>query len=169
MTYFCSHCNTEHEDWPALIFNAPDFYTQLSEEEKEQALLTPDLCVIQHGGQTDRFIRCVMHQKVNEHCRDLEYGLWVSLSEKNYNEYVEHFYKEEYQAQYFGWLSNWLPGYGEFAWVKMHIAVDNTDNQRPKAFVQVVNDPDIPLVRDYFQGISLEAAQARVESIMDSD
>ncbi|MEZ4953267.1 MAG: DUF2199 domain-containing protein [Saprospiraceae bacterium] len=91
MTYFCSHCNTEHEDWPALIFNAPDFYIQLSEEEKEHALLTSDLCVIQHGGQTDRFIRCVMHQKVNEHCRDLEYGSGVSLSEKNYNEYVEHF------------------------------------------------------------------------------
>ena len=165
MTYTCSKCGEEHEEWPALIFPAPDFYTTLSEEEKQNTSLTPDTCIIQHGEQIDRFIRCVMVQKVNEHCQDLEYGLWVSLSEKNFVDYVDNFYNQHHKAQYFGWLSNWMPEYAEFIWVKMHITVDNSDNQRPKAFVQIVNDPDIPLVRDYFQGISKEAAKARIAKL----
>ena len=165
MTYFCENCNEEHDGWPALTFKAPDFYVQLNEEDRKNARLTPDLCVIKHGEQTDRFIRCVFFQKVNEHCQDLEYGIWVSLSEKSFNDYVEHFDDPDHKVQYFGWLSNWFPEYKDFVWVKMHIAVNNEDNQRPKAFVQVVNDPDIPMVRDYFQGISLEAAQARVDKL----
>ena len=167
MTYFCPYCSTYHEDWPALTFKAPDFYLQMSLVERQKATLTEDLCVIQHGEQTDRFIRCVMHQKVNGYCQDLEYGLWVSVNEKSYRDYVGNLHDESHKAQYFGWLSNWFPEYGEFVWVKMHIAVDNTNNQQPsKAFVQVVNDPDIPLVRDYFQGISLEAARARVDRLL---
>ncbi len=165
MTYFCPQCNSMHERWPALIFEAPDFYTQLSPEEKKSATLTPDLCVIPHGDQTDRFIRCVMHQKVNDHCQDLEYELWVSVSEKNFQDFVDHLGDPLYKIQYFGWLSNKLPEYDQFHWVKMHIAVDKVDRQRPKAFVQVVNDPEIPLVRDYFQGISLEAARARLDKL----
>ena len=165
MTYTCSKCGEEHEGWPALTFKAPDFYVQLGKEEREKAYFTPDLCVVQHGDQTDRFIRCVMHQKVNEHCQDLEYGLWVSVSEKSYEDYVKNFNNASHKTQYFGWLSNWFPEYEKFVWIKMHIAVDNANNQRPKAFVQIVNDPGIPLVRDYFQGISKEAAQARMDRL----
>ena len=165
MTYFCENCQEEHEGWPALTFKAPDFYAQLNEEEKKKAKLSPDLCIIEREGQTDRFIRCVFHQKVNEHCQDLEYGIWVSVNKKNFNDYVVHFDDPNHKGQYFGWLSSWFPEYGEFVWVKMHIAVNNENNQRPKAFVQVVNDPDIPLVRDFFQGISKEAAQARVNRL----
>lgn len=167
MTYFCETCNQEHESWPALTFNAPDFYVQLNEEEKRDAVLSPDLCVVQKDGETYCFIRCVMFQKVNEHCQDLEYGLWVSVSGKSYKDYVQHFDNENHQVQYFGWLSNWLPEYEKFVWVKMHIAVNNANNQRPRAFVQIVNDPDIPLVRDYFQGISKAGAQARVDKLME--
>lgn len=163
MEYICPKCGEEHESWPILTFKTPDFYAQLSEQEKKDASLSSDLCVIHHNDQTDRFIRCIMVQKVNTHCQDLEYGLWVSVSEKSYQDYIENVDNETHKVQYFGWLSNWITEYGKFVWIKMHIAIDNTNTQPPKAFVQIVNDPDIPFVRDYFQGIPKEAAQARVD------
>ena len=43
--------------------------------------------------------------------KDLEYGLWVSLSEKSFNDYSENFNNENHEAKYFDWLCNDLPDY----------------------------------------------------------
>ena len=86
--FTCACCGEEHESWPALAFNSPDNYSNLSEEDKRNiAELTNDTCTITYSDQVDRFIRCTLTQKVNDHCEDLEYGLWVSLCEKSYQNY----------------------------------------------------------------------------------
>src|SRR5688500_5069846 len=110
--YICSHCGQEHDDWPALAYSSPTHYNDLTEEEKNTiAELSSDFCVIRYPDQTDRFIRCTMTIKVNDYCEDLQYGLWVSLSEKSFKDYQTHYTNEQHEASYFGWLSNQLPGY----------------------------------------------------------
>jgi hypothetical protein len=85
MKYTCNNCGKEHEEWPALTFKEPDGYHCLSEKDKADiAEISSDFCVVTHPEQTDRYIRCTLTLKVNDHCEDLDYGVWVSLSEKSF-------------------------------------------------------------------------------------
>lgn len=86
--YTCSCCGKEHEEWPALGYTSPTNYEVLSEEEKEIiAELSSDFCTIRRPDQIDNFIRVTLTFKVIDHCQDLEYGLWVSLSDKSFQDY----------------------------------------------------------------------------------
>jgi hypothetical protein len=63
MRYTCSSCGKEHEDLPAIAFDAPSYYYDLSDEEKETiAEFTNDFCIIKDEDQTDRFIRAILFQ-----------------------------------------------------------------------------------------------------------
>ena len=78
--YICDCCGKEHESWPAITYNAPNSYSNLSAQEKEEiAVIDEDFCVIKYAdGHIDRFIRVVLIQKVNDHCEDLEYGFDIA-------------------------------------------------------------------------------------------
>jgi hypothetical protein len=164
MKYTCSSCGKEHEAWPALAFHAPDAYHVLSVAEKESmANIDSDFCIIYHADQTDRFIRCTLTQQVNDHCEDLEYGLWVSLSEKSFNDYTENYQNENHETSYFGWLCNDIPEY-EF---NQHIPTTvftRTGNQRPEIVPH--EHVDHPFVKDYYQGISKEEAEKRIRTML---
>lgn len=91
----CSCCGEIHEEWPALTFISPDSYHCLSEDNKKSfCFIDDDFCTINYSDHIGRFIRCTLTQKVNDHCEDLDYGLWVSLSEKSYIDYEKNFKKE---------------------------------------------------------------------------
>jgi hypothetical protein len=95
LKYTCSTCGKEHDDWPAIAFDTPS----MSVEDKEKITeINSDFCVIEYEDQTDRYIRAVLFQKVIDHCDDLHYGVWVSLSEKSFNDYKENFHNEEHEA-----------------------------------------------------------------------
>src|SRR5919202_316651 len=100
--YVCSCCGQEHEEYPALTFSSPTFFNDLTDEEKEnKAEISSDFCVIYHPEQTDRFIRGTLTQKIVDHCENLEYGLWVSLSEKSFQDYSDNFNNENHVTSYF--------------------------------------------------------------------
>lgn len=92
--YTCTSCGEKHEDMPAIGFTAPDPYNQLSEEERiaYQAECDSDFCIIRYPDQTDRFIRAVLPIPIIGHEETLEYGVWVSVSEKSFNDYQSRFY-----------------------------------------------------------------------------
>jgi hypothetical protein len=137
----------------------------LSEAEKSSiAELDEDFCVIRHGDQIDRFIRCTLTQKVIDHCEGLEYGLWVSLSEKIFNDYADNFKNERHEAGYFGWLSNSLP---EYEGGTLNVPTDvftRTGNHRP--YIVPHGDFDHPFVADFHNGITKEEAERRIENMM---
>lgn len=86
--FICSCCGKEHAEWPSLGYNAPVYYSYLPDEDKEAiAELSSVFCVIRHDGQVDRFVRVILKIKVHDSCLDLEYGVWVSLSEKSFEDY----------------------------------------------------------------------------------
>ena len=110
--YKCHSCGQEHDQWPALIYNSPIQYNQLNNEEKENnGRLGNDFCIIHSEDQTDRFIRCTLTQKIIDHCADLKCGIWVSLSEKSYQDYYDNFENDNHLTEYFGWFCSSLNGY----------------------------------------------------------
>ncbi len=164
-TYTCSSCGQQHTEWPALAFHLPDNYYGLSEEERQTiAEVSPDTCVITYEDQTDRFIRCFLLQEVTDHCEDLEYGLWVSLSEKSFEDYVANYHDENHEASYFGWLCNRIDGYEE---ASIPTSVHASGGQRPEIVPH--KDFDHPFVRDYYNGISKEEVERRIARMISLD
>lgn len=157
----CSCCEETHEEWPAIAFISPDHYNVLSEKEKHRiGYLDGDFCVITRKEQTSGFIRCTLTQRVNDHCQDLDYGLWVSLSEKSYADYEGSFgTNTEGGKGYFGWLCNDIPGYEFSDSVPMDV-VTRSNGLRPELFPH--ESFDHPFVRDYYNGISQVEAERRI-------
>lgn len=162
--YTCSCCGQQHEEWPALTYTSPTDYNILSEEDKQNiGELDSDFCVIHYSDQTDRFIRCTLTQKVIDHCEDLEYGLWVSLSEKSFQDYSDNYDNKEYETMYFGWLSNDLPDY-EFKESIPTTVFTRTGNHRPEIVPH--EGFDHPFVKDYYNGITKAEAEKRINAML---
>ncbi len=161
----CSSCGQSHAGWPALTYISPDNYNCLSENDKNSiGYLDYDFCVITHSEQVDRFIRCTLTQKVNDNCQDLIYGLWVSLSEKSFLNYKEHFKKEGGESGYFGWLSNDIQEYEFLVNIPMDV-ITGINGYRPELIPH--EGFDHPFVRDYYNGISKDEAERRIANMLD--
>lgn len=162
--FICECCGKEHESWPALTYNTPNSYHNLSDQEKEEiAVIDSDFCVIKHPEHVLRFIRVVLFQKVNDHCEDLEYGFWVSLSEQSFKDYLENYDNENHETNYFGWLSNFIPEY-EFSGSIPTTVVTKSGNERPEIFPH--KDFDHPFVKDFYNGITKEEAERRIQQML---
>jgi hypothetical protein len=162
--YTCSKCGQEHEGRPSIAFDSPDYYDALNDEDKKTiATLSDDFCIIRHEDQTDRFIRAVLHQKINDECQTLDYGVWVSLSEKSFKDYTDNFENENHQATYFGFLCNNLTGYQNTLSLKTNVVL------RGKIRPEVIphdDQLDNDFVRDYYEGIDKDTADARINQVM---
>lgn len=160
----CIVCGQDHGNWPAYGFMAPVYYDELTEEEKSDiAKLSSDFCEIHHPDQIDRFIRVVLRQKVIDHTEDLEYGVWVSLSEKSYTDYADNFDSENHETTYFGWLCNTIPDYETMLEIPVNVNTKK-GNERPEIFPH--QDFEHPFVADYYNGITLEEAQKRIHNML---
>jgi hypothetical protein len=166
MKFKCSTCGLEHEGWPSIAFDSPYFYLTLSEaDKKEKAELKGDFCIIRHDDQTDHFIRVVLNQKVNdEHSQDLQYGVWVSLSEKSYRDYLSNYKLDDEGKIYFGFLCNNIPDYETTLSVKTNVKVGRGGN-RPEIFPHD-DQMEIDFVSDFFNGITRDVAQGRVDRVL---
>jgi hypothetical protein len=163
--YTCSCCGKAHEEWPALTYISPTNYNNLSEEDKATiGELDTDFCIIRYSDHTARFIRCTLTQKVIDHCEDLEYGLWVSLSEKSFQDYSANFLNENHLTQYFGWLSSDLPDY-DFTQASIPTTVlTRSGNSRPQIIPH--KEFDHPFVKDYYLGITKNDAERRINDMI---
>ena len=164
MHYTCAICGKIHEDWPAIAFSSPDNYEGLTPSEKQSlASLTGDFCEIRHEDQTDRFIRCVLFQEIIGQDEPLHYGIWVSLSEKSFTDYKEHYHDHNHEATYFGYICNTIPGYLSTMSIPSNVVVGR-DNNRPEIIPH--KSFKHPFVSDYFDGITLQEAEKRIHEAL---
>ena len=164
MKYKCNCCGQEHDEWPALTFSSPTAYNQLTEEEKnELGKLSNDFCVITYPDQTDRFIRCTLTQKVTDHCDNLDYGIWVSLSEKSYQDYYDNYNNDNHVTEYFGWLCSSISEYDKTLSIPTTVKT-RTGNNLPEVIPH--QNLDHPFVKDYYNGITKEEAERRIKSML---
>lgn len=163
MNFQCESCGQVHSEWPALAFNFPTAYHVLPDDLKNEiAEFSEDFCIINHPEQTDRFIRVVLVIPVNDHCENLEYGVWVSLSEKSFVDYISNFDNPDHEAEYFGWLCNDFPEY-EIADIPTTVVAIKGDN-RPHIFPH--EGFEHQLVHDFYNGISKVEAEKRINDMV---
>ncbi len=163
---YCSKCGTIHQQWPALAFNSPVQYNILSAQDKAKyGKLNSDFCEIRFRDQIDRFIRVTLCIYVEDSCQNLEYGLWVSVSEASYNDYKSNFDNENHKASYFGYLCNNIYGYESTEAIPCTV-MTQSGNERPIIFPN--KDYKHPFVRDCIQGISKAEAEKRVNHMLNS-
>ncbi len=162
MTHTCPQCGKDHEELPAMTFLTPASYYWLSKEEKQTiATITQDTCIIRNEDQTDYFIRAVMPMHLTDACHSFNYGVWVSLSEKSFNDYqTRDFDAEPEDIIYFGWLCNIPSQYEDTESIGTNVVVSN-NKQRPIVYPHR-EQMHLPLVRDVYEGITLAEAKSRV-------
>jgi len=156
----CSSCGETHEGAPSAGFGVPDDYLAIPESERgEDTWLSSDFCLVQGR---DRFIRCTLEVPIHDYPDGFLWGAWISVSEKNFEDYRSHYSDDDYQARYVGWLGNLLPGYPDTRKV-VGAAALNGDGQRPSIELEPT---DHPLSVDFRDGISWERAGSLLEMIL---
>lgn len=160
-SFVCSCCGESISDWPAIGYSEPSHYSGLSDDDKSNiAELTSDTCIIRYDDQTDYFVRAVLFQKIIGTEEVLDYGIWVSLSEKNFEDYVVNFDNSEREEGYFGWICNNLLGYETTTSIPSDVYVQK-NGSRP--VIVPHESHEHPFVYDYYNGITMEEAHSRIK------
>lgn len=157
----CKTCGETHEGSPSFSFDAPWHYSCLSEEDKAKAMLSSDLCVIGHDEGTDRFIRVVLEIPILSIEEPFMWGVWVSLSEQNFERYLETWEAPDESDSYFGWFCNRLPYYPDTVNLKTMVH-PRSGGRRPYL---VLDRDGHPLAEHLHGGISVEQAQEIAEFV----
>lgn len=153
--FTCSRCGRLHEGSPSFGYSHPHQYDELDEDEKREiAFLSDDFCKIERPEQTDRFIRTVLEVPIHGVEEPFLWGVWISVSQKNYERYRENFESEAYEDSYPGWFCNRLPYYPDTLYLEARALV-RPGGQRPTLELRPT---DHPLSRDSRDGISRETA-----------
>lgn len=157
----CSTCGELHDELPALAFTTPFYFETLNEKDKEEiAVISSDFCVITHEDQTDRFIRTTLKMQINDACENLDYGVWVSLSEKSFDEYEAEFKDNIDGKTYFGIISNEIPDYKEST-LGLHVnVITRSGGIRPEI---IPHQNEHNLITDWEKGITIKEAEKRVQ------
>lgn len=98
--------------------------------------------------------------QINDACEDLDYGIWVSLSKKSFDEYKAEFKNNVDGKTYFGMICNEIPDYKEST-LGLQVNV-NTQSAgiRPEI---IPHQNEHKLILDWENGITIEEAVKRVE------
>jgi hypothetical protein len=156
----CTTCGKTHVGVPDLGFDVPhQFHTMSDAERRETAQLTADTCVI--AGE-DFFVRGSLEIPVNGREFAFTYGVWVSLSSKNFQRYQELFERRDRikEPAYFGWLCNRLPGYPDTLNLKTNVILQSYP-LRPRIELQPTEHR---LAVEQQEGISIRRLQEILEA-----
>lgn len=161
--FTCSCCGKLHEGSPSFGFKAPMHYDTLSEHDKASlATINDDLCTIEHPGGTDYFARVILELPIHGVEQTFLWGVWVSLSQKNFERYTSTWGEHDETDCYFGWFSNRLPHYPDTINLKTHVHPRN-GGARPTLEIE---PSDHPLSIHYHQGMTMQEAQLIAEEVM---
>jgi hypothetical protein len=163
-SFKCSCCQKVHEGSPSFSFNAPSSYSAQPEEIKQAGKLSSDLCYYKDSDGYHYFAKVIISISISIHGIDepFTWSVWTSLSEKNYQHYVENFDKSELGTAYFGWFCNYLPYYKNTYALATDVYPQN-NGQRP---ILILHETDHEIYHDFINGISIEKAQQIAEICM---
>lgn len=154
----CSVCGEEHQGLMDFGASRPSAIpTDLRSEVpplvpgKTRNFLDSDFCVFE-GKQF--FIRCRLQLRIIGSAETFEFGLWSSLSERNFKLYFESFASETQGAlgPWFGWLSNSLPGYPDTFCLKCQV---HPQDGRMRPLLEL-EPTDHPLAVQQREGITFD-------------
>jgi hypothetical protein len=154
----CPCCGGAFHGIPDLACDAPDQWRGPVDYAPNSALdmsgdfLSADFCVL--DGE-HYIVRCVLELPIIGSGGEVfGYGVWSSLSEKNFQLYLEHFDNGEpdESQSWFGWFCNNLKGYPDTFLLKCQVH-PRTGRQRP---LIALEPSDHPLAVEQRQGITFD-------------
>ena len=148
----CRCCGEVHEGVPSFGWDYPVQYLQVPEGERgRRCRLTPDTCVIDHEFF---FVRGCLDVPVIAQPEPMSWGVWTSLSEKNFRHF-EELYEEPKRAEhgpFFGWLCTHIGMYPDTLNLKTMVHLRD-DGIRP--YVEL-EPTEHSLAVEQRQGITVE-------------
>ena len=163
-SFMCDTCGKEHFELPHLGHRVPDPYMSAPPERQARDFqLTTDTCVMRDGTDMHYFVRGALLVPIHGIDEPFGWGLWVSVSESNYNRFVS-IPDEEHDREkpYFGWLMNRIGGYPDTFCLKTMVH-PRSGNKRPLIELEPT---DHPLAVEQREGISLKRAIELVSPFM---
>ena len=140
MKYLCSVCENEHDGFPSWASDRPADYWDVPDDKRESdVFLTSDSCVI-----ADRFffVRASLDIPIIGSSESYSWGVWISLSEKNFFTWQDHYNVRErsHVGPFFGWLCSVISVYPETRHLKTNIYRRN-DGLRPLVDLEPTDHP----------------------------
>lgn len=152
----CPDCGHEHRGLFDLGVFAPGAWPGAAVYEPNNALrlegdfLSEDFCVV--DGK-HFFVRCVLELPLQGSSERFGYGVWSSLSPKNFSRYVAEFDNGfDGEESWFGWFSNRLKAYPDTFNLKCQVR-PQPDRQRP---LIALEPADHPLCLEQRDGVSFD-------------
>ncbi|HDR7915143.1 TPA: DUF2199 domain-containing protein [Bacillus wiedmannii] len=158
--YTCRCCGTYYEELPISYgYQAPAYYYDAEPEEREDRFeMSDDLCVM--DGE-HFFIRGIIEIPIVGTDEHFLWGVWVSLSEANFDKVNEFWDEQELLEPMFGWLSTDLPY--ELETVNLKTMVHpRADGIRP--YIEL-EPTEHPLAGEFREGITMERVQEIAEQL----
>jgi hypothetical protein len=147
----CASCEEWHEGMPSFGTNAPSLYNSIPAPERdERCHLTSDICIVD---DEFFFVHGCIEIPVIGAAEPFIWGAWVSLSAKNFGEFIATFDAPNRSdfGPYFGWLSTELPVYPSTQNLKAHLYIRD-HGMRPLIELEPT---DYPLAVEQRQGITV--------------
>jgi hypothetical protein len=161
--FHCQTCGQHHDELPfAYTSEAPESWFEIPEAERsERAQLSSDQCIIDHRLF---FVRGNIEIPVIGSDTTLTWGVWVSLSEKNFHRCAELWNSpgREREPPYFGWLNTVVPGYPVTINLKTHLHTRRV-GERPLIELE---PNEHPLAIEQRNGIRLDRVREIAESLL---
>lgn len=158
--FVCSICGETHHGLVAWAYQRPDPWLGLSDENRELGKASDDLCRTPDGHY---FVRAVLRLPLVGGPEPIfELGVWGSLSEANFDRYVETFDDDDQSklGPMFSFLSNEVSRFPDsFALKTTLFAQDN--RQRP---LMELEPTDHPLAVAQREGIAFQTALEIIHS-----
>ena len=163
--FTCGACGQFHTELP-MDFGAAApvaYYSILQTERKTRCQLTSDVCVIDGN---EFFVRGCLEIPVVDGPRPFVWGVWISLSEANFNRMCELWQTpgREKEPPYFGWLCTSLSLYPETVLLKTHVHT-RPPGQRPLVELEPTEHP---LAVEQRNGITMERVRKIAEALLHS-
>jgi len=163
--FLCSGCGQVHRGMPALDAAAPLSYYSVPEDEREaRCQLDSDACVIDGD---EFYVRGCLEIPVRGESEPFSWGVWVSLSENSFRQWVESYESEKrsHIGPFFGWLNAALKPYPDTVRLKTHVHLRD-GFIRP--FIEL-EPTDHPLAVEQREVISVERVSQLYASVMHDD
>lgn len=162
-SFTCGECGELHEGSPSFSYPEPMYVASLSDEDRSDIeKSSDDLFVVKHEEGHHYFARVILEIPIHGCKEPFLWGGWVSLSEESFDRYLDTWDEAVESDSYFGWFNNALPYYEESAGLKTQVR-PRTGGNRP--YIELEKDSG-ELADDYYNGISIEKAQAIAEICM---
>ena len=166
--YDCRGCGQHHDELPFSYWaEAPAFWDEFATDD--HSTLGPEHCIIA-GEQF--FLRARLVIPVNDAATvegtpaEFDWGVWVSLSERNYERTTQLWETpgRESEPPYFGWMCTELPLYQPSTLGLKTNLHTRPVGQRP---IVELEPTDHPLAVDYREGMTIERAIALVQPFLE--